>query len=140
MVRAAELFFGEIDFKLLCESLAVPGEAAQELLVVRAALVPVGEQRGGDVQAFAGKQVNMVSQSWDGTRVYITSSLLANWDKTGENDDQFLRAFNWNGQELTPVFEVDFYMEKLGRAHHMKFGTNAIKAAYEDQPALASQQ
>jgi selenium-binding protein 1 len=79
-----------------------------------------------------GKQVNMVSQSWDGKRVYITSSLLANWDKTGENDEQFLRAFNWNGKELTPAFEVDFYKEKLGRAHHMKFGTNAIKAAYED--------
>jgi hypothetical protein len=27
-----------------------------------------------------GKQVNMISQSWDGKRVYI-SSLLANWDK-----------------------------------------------------------
>ena len=24
-----------------------------------------------------GKQVNMISQSWDGTRVYITSSLLS---------------------------------------------------------------
>ena len=61
-----------------------------------------------------GKQVNMVSQSWDGKRVYITSSLLANWDKTGENDEQFLRAFNWDGKELTPAFEVDFYKEKLG--------------------------
>ena len=30
-----------------------------------------------------GKQVNMISQSWDGKRVYITSSLLANWDKGG---------------------------------------------------------
>ncbi len=29
-----------------------------------------------------GEQVNMVSQSWDGKRVYFTSSLLANWDKT----------------------------------------------------------
>ena len=28
-----------------------------------------------------GDQVNMVSQSWDGQRVYFTSSLLANWDK-----------------------------------------------------------
>ncbi len=28
-----------------------------------------------------GAQVNMVSQSWDGKRVYFTSSLLANWDK-----------------------------------------------------------
>ena len=79
-----------------------------------------------------GKQVNMVSQSWDGQRVYITSSLLANWDKKGENDEQFLRAFRWDGNELTPLFEVDFYKERLGRAHHMKFGTDAIRAAYED--------
>jgi selenium-binding protein 1 len=68
-----------------------------------------------------GKQVNMVSQSWDGKRVYITSSLLANWDKKGEDNEQFLRAFHWNGKELTPAFEVDFTKEKLGRAHHMKF-------------------
>jgi selenium-binding protein 1 len=87
-----------------------------------------------------GKQVNMVSQSWDGTRVYITSSLLANWDKRGEHDEQVLRAFNWDGKDLTPAFEVDFYKEKLGRAHHMKFGTNAIKAAYEaDAPTHAAQ-
>jgi len=33
---------------------------------------------------------------------------------------------------LTPLFEVDFYKERLGRAHHMKFGTDAIRAAYED--------
>jgi selenium-binding protein 1 len=79
-----------------------------------------------------GKQVNMVSQSWDGQRVYVTSSLLANWDKKGDSDEQFLRAFRWDGNELTPLFEVDFYQERLGRAHHMKFGTNAIKAAYED--------
>jgi methanethiol oxidase len=79
-----------------------------------------------------GKQVNMVSQSWDGKRVYITSSLLANWDKKADSDEQFLRAFHWDGSELTPAFEIDFYREKLGRAHHMKFGTNAIKAAYEN--------
>ena len=28
-----------------------------------------------------GSQVNMVSQSWDGERIYFTSSLLANWDE-----------------------------------------------------------
>ena len=33
-----------------------------------------------------GDQVNMLSQSWDGKRVYFTSSLLANWDK-GEVPD-----------------------------------------------------
>jgi methanethiol oxidase len=68
-----------------------------------------------------GKQVNMVSQSWDGQRVYVTSSLLDNWDKGGADNEQFLRAYNWDGKELKPTFEVDFTKEKLGRAHHMKF-------------------
>ena len=31
-----------------------------------------------------GKQLNMASQSWDGKRVYFTSSLLANWDKKAQ--------------------------------------------------------
>ena len=63
-----------------------------------------------------GKQVNMISQSWDGKRVYITSSLLANWDKGGSDNEQFLRGFTWNGKELKQVFEVDFTKEQLGRA------------------------
>jgi methanethiol oxidase len=37
-----------------------------------------------------GSQVNMVSQSWDGKRVYVTTSLLSNWDKKGADDEQFL--------------------------------------------------
>lgn len=68
-----------------------------------------------------GKQINMISQSWDGKRVYITSSLLANWDKKGDDNEQFLRAFHWDGKTLRPTFEVDFTKENLGRAHHMKF-------------------
>jgi selenium-binding protein 1 len=68
-----------------------------------------------------GKQVNMISQSWDGKRVYITSSLLERWDKGGADNEQFLRAFHWDGKELRPAFEVDFTKEQLGRAHHMKF-------------------
>lgn len=80
-----------------------------------------------------GSQVNMVSQSWDGKRVYITSSLLANWDKKGADDEQFLKAYGWNGKELVEKFEVDFYKEKLGRAHHMKFTGGQLTAA--DYPA-----
>ena len=68
-----------------------------------------------------GKQVNMISQSWDGKRVYITSSLLANWDKKGEDNEQFLALFHWDGKELTEQWRLDFNKEKLGRAHHMKF-------------------
>ena len=76
-----------------------------------------------------GKQVNMISQSWDGKRVYITSSLLANWDKGGEDNEQFLRAFTWDGRDLKPTFEVDFTKEKLGRAHHMKLGSKSLRSA-----------
>jgi selenium-binding protein 1 len=76
-----------------------------------------------------GKQVNMISQSWDGTRVYITSSLLANWDKGGADNEQFLRGFTWDGKELKQVFEVDFAKEQLGRAHHMKLGSNSLKSS-----------
>lgn len=68
-----------------------------------------------------GKQVNMVSQSWDGKRIYITSSLLANWDKKGDDNEQVLRVFDWDGKALAQRFEVDFTKLKLGRAHHMKF-------------------
>ena len=96
------------------------------------------------VQTFekvTGKQVNMISQSWNGERVYISSSLLANWDKTGTDDEQFVRAFHWDGKELSPAFEVDFLKEKLGRAHHMKLGSKALKMAFDDvpgRPPLAS--
>jgi selenium-binding protein 1 len=76
-----------------------------------------------------GKQVNMISQSWDGKRVYITSSLLANWDKGGDDNEQFLRAFSWDGKELKPVFEVDFTKAQLGRAHHMKLGSRSFKSS-----------
>jgi selenium-binding protein 1 len=82
-----------------------------------------------------GKQVNMISQSWDGKRVYVSSSLLSHWDKKGDDDEQFVRGFNWNGKELTPAFEVDFLKEKLGRAHHMKLGSKALKAAFGDRQA-----
>jgi selenium-binding protein 1 len=72
-------------------------------------------------QKHTGRQVNMVSQSWDGKRVYITSSLLSKWDKAGEDNEQMLRGYHWDGHELTTAFEVDFTKEKLGRPHHMKF-------------------
>jgi methanethiol oxidase len=83
-----------------------------------------------------GKQVNMISQSWDGKRVYITSSLLANWDKGGADNEQFLRGFSWNGKELKQLFEVDFTKEKLGRAHHMKLGSKSLRTAAADPAAL----
>jgi methanethiol oxidase len=73
-----------------------------------------------------GKQVNMVSQSWDGKRLYLTSSLLAKWDKTGADNEQFLRAYAWDGKELKPQFDLDFTALKLGRAHQMLFGSSKL--------------
>jgi methanethiol oxidase len=69
-----------------------------------------------------GAQVNMISQSWDGKRVYVSSSLLANWDKAGKDNEQFVKLFAWNGKALNEQWKVDFTQLKLGRPHHMKFG------------------
>lgn len=74
------------------------------------------------LQQKIGSQVNMVSESWDGKRVYFTSSLLANWDKKGADNEQFLKAFSWDGKKLSPLFSVDFTKEGLGRPHLMRFG------------------
>lgn len=73
-----------------------------------------------------GSQVNMISQSWDGKRVYFTSSLLANWDKTGDANEQFLKAYAWDGKELRPRFEIDFLAAGLGRPHLMRFGSKDL--------------
>ena len=76
-----------------------------------------------------GAQVNMVSQSWDGKRLYFTSSLLANWDGTGHADEQFLKAFRWDGKTLEPAFALDFTREKLGRPHIMNLGADLFRVA-----------
>jgi selenium-binding protein 1 len=82
-----------------------------------------------------GKQVNMVSQSWDGKRVYFTSSLLSQWDKTGEDDEQFLRGYDWDGKTLTRRFSLDFRAEGLGRPHIMHLGSEAF---YQGRVAQAA--
>jgi selenium-binding protein 1 len=73
-----------------------------------------------------GRQLNMVSQSWDGKRLYFTSSLLARWDKQGADNEQFLRAYTWDGTELHDRFALDFNQLKLGRPHVMRFGSAAL--------------
>ncbi|WP_435215064.1 selenium-binding protein SBP56-related protein [Luminiphilus sp. nBUS_16] len=82
-----------------------------------------------------GEQINMVSQSWDGERVYFTSSLLANWDKTesgDESDVQYFKLYNWDGATLTPQFSLDFVEMGLGSPHQMRFGAHAL---YGNAPA-----
>ncbi|MEC4747559.1 selenium-binding protein SBP56-related protein [Methylomicrobium sp. Wu6] len=76
-----------------------------------------------------GAQVNMVSSSWDGKRLYYTSSLLANWDKKGADNEQFLKGYAWDGKQLTQKFAIDFTQEKLGRAHQMVFNAYSLYSA-----------
>ena len=73
-----------------------------------------------------GSQVNMVSSSWDGKRLYFTSSLLSKWDKKGSDNQQFIKSFEWDGNQLKERFFIDFTRENLGRPHEMKFGAYAL--------------
>jgi selenium-binding protein 1 len=75
-----------------------------------------------------GEQVNMVSQSWDGKRVYYTSSLLANWDKTAPPgpDLHYLKIYTFDGEKLEQTLAIDFIAEKLGAPHQMRFGAYAL--------------
>jgi selenium-binding protein 1 len=82
-----------------------------------------------------GKQVNMISQSWDGKRVYFTSSLLANWDKKGDDNEQYFKAFEWDGKALSPTFSIEFNAEKLGRPHQMRFSAYALYGQSRPNPA-----
>jgi selenium-binding protein 1 len=81
-----------------------------------------------------GEQVNMVSQSWDGKRVYYTSSLLANWDKKepAGPDLQYLKVYDFDGKELKETMSIDFLAAKLGAPHQMRFGAYAL---YGDKTA-----
>lgn len=73
-----------------------------------------------------GRQLNMISQSWDGKRLYFSSSLLARWDKQGADNEQFVRAYAWDGSRLAAKFALDFTALKLGRPHHMLFGSTKV--------------
>ncbi len=102
-----------------------------------------GMTRGFDIsdpfnpkQVFSEKiasQVNMVSSSWDGKRLYYTSSLLANWDKKGKDNEQFFKSYQWDGKKLTRKFSIDFIKEKLGRPHQMRFGAKSLYAKQQQE-------
>ncbi|MBT3548842.1 MAG: selenium-binding protein, partial [Gammaproteobacteria bacterium] len=88
-----------------------------------------------------GDQVNMLSQSWDGKRVYFTTSLLSNWDKGDvpevEGPPQFFKAFDQANNELTHKFTIDFAKEKLGMPHQMRFGAYSLYSKTPDNKNLA---
>ncbi len=84
-----------------------------------------------------GAQVNMTSQSWDGKRIYFTSSLLSNWDKkqAKSGDIQYFKAYDWDGKKLSHKFSIDFVAEKMGLPHQMRFGAYSL---YAKRPPIES--
>ena len=77
------------------------------------------EQPQQTYEKVTGKQVNMISQSWDGTRVYISSSLLANWDKAGADNEQFVRGVQVGRQGADPDLRGRLLQGEAGpRAPH----------------------
>jgi selenium-binding protein 1 len=70
-----------------------------------------------------GSQLASVAQSWDGERVYFSSSQLPHWDGRGESEEQFVRAYGFDGKDLEPRFEVDFVSRGLGNPHGLFFGS-----------------
>lgn len=81
-------------------------------------------------QVKLGEQANMISTSWDGMRIYATSSLLSRWDKPG---DHWLKGFAWEGGQLVPKFTTDF--GGVGRAHIMNFGAKSFGPRAQGAPA-----
>src|SRR5947199_270149 len=54
----------------------------------------------------------------------------------GEDNEQFIRAYAWDGKDLKPSFELDFTALKLGRPHHMLFGSSSM-GPRRAEPAVA---
>lgn len=69
-------------------------------------------------------QINMHSLSWDGKRVYVSTSLLSKWDKP--DAAQFVRGYAWDGKSLSQRFDIDFIKEGLGRPHQPRFGSRQL--------------
>jgi methanethiol oxidase len=71
-----------------------------------------------------GEMANMVSQSWDGKRLYVTNSLLSKWDTSNEFWMKKVVLGADGKIALEPGFAVDF--SKLGRPHIMRFGARNL--------------
>src|SRR5260370_36818732 len=72
-------------------------------------------------QGKLGEMANMVSSSWDGKRLYVTNSLLSQWDKPG---DYWLKAYAWENGKLVAKFTTDF--NPVGRAHIVNLNSKAF--------------
>ncbi len=45
------------------------------------------------------------------------------------DNEQFLKAFDWDGKTLEPAFALDFRAEKLGRPHQMNLGADVFRVS-----------
>ena len=86
-----------------------------------------------------GAQVNMVSQSWDGKRLYFTTSLLANWDGTGARRRAVPEGLRLGRQDARarPSRSTSAPSE-LGRPHQMNLGAELFRAARRAPAPIAA--
>jgi selenium-binding protein 1 len=77
-----------------------------------------------------GESANMISQSWDGRRLYVTNSLLSRWDKPGPFWMKKISVAADGSLALDPAVSVDF--AGIGRPHQMNFGSRALYGAAPD--------
>lgn len=75
------------------------------------------------LQQRIGSQLGGVSQSWDGERVYFMSSFFHRWDREREQEERFVKAYSWDGDDLEPLFELDFGARGLGRPRDAVLGS-----------------
>ena len=74
----------------------------------------------------AMKDINLDMVRVTEAAAIAASAWVGSGDKKGADNEQFLRAFAWDGKELKPTFDLDFTALKLGRAHHMLFGSTKL--------------
>ena len=51
---------------------------------------------------------------------------MANWDKKGDDNEQSVKGYDWDGRRLKHRFSLDFTAAKLGRPHIMRFGARSF--------------
>jgi selenium-binding protein 1 len=76
-----------------------------------------------DLQRVTGKQVNMISRAGTASACTSLSSLLANWDKGGADNEQFIRGFNVGRQGAQARVRDRLHRPRSSGARTTELGT-----------------
>jgi len=82
------------------------------------------EHPAADLTKHTGSQANMVSQSWDGHRVYITSSLLSKWTRRARTTSNSCAHSIGTAMSSRRPSRSTSPRNNSAVPHHMKFTAN----------------